>query len=64
MLFPISLRSDLQAILLRLERNALQQRQEALVGGGLVSEADRAEYRNLASRLREIELAQRNPSGL
>ncbi len=59
-----ALRSDLQAILLRLERNALQQRQEALVGGGLVSEADRAEYRNLASRLREIELAQRNPSRL
>jgi DNA primase len=56
------LKRDLRAILLRLERTALQRRQGALVEGGLVSDADRAEYRNLALRLREIELAQREPS--
>lgn len=52
-------RQDLLAILVRMERAALQKRQDELVAGGLVSDADRAEYRSLALRLREIDQAQR-----
>ncbi|MEW6560748.1 MAG: DNA primase [Pseudomonadota bacterium] len=52
-------RQDLQAILLRLERSALLRRQDELVVHGLVADADRAEYRSLAIRLKEIDHAQR-----
>jgi len=56
---PEVARHDLLALLLRLERHSVLRRQDALVAAGLVSDADRAEYRSLAARLREIDLAQR-----
>lgn len=56
-------KQDLFAILVRLERTALLRRQDALVAGGLVADADRAEYRSLALRLREIDQAQRQVDG-
>jgi DNA primase len=52
-------KQDLFAMLLRLERTGLLRRQDALVAGGLVTDTDRAEYRNLALRLKEIDQAQR-----
>ncbi|MGC8702330.1 MAG: DNA primase [Thiomonas sp.] len=54
-------RHDLFAMLLRLERTGLLRRQDALVAGGLVDEADRAEYRGLTLRLKEIDQALRAP---
>jgi len=54
-------RHDLFAMLLRLERTGLLRRQDALVAGGLVEEADRAEYRGLMLRLKEIDQALRSP---
>jgi DNA primase len=50
-----SARQDLHAMLLRLERSALLQRQDALVAAGLIEDADRAEYRSLLLRLKEID---------
>lgn len=52
-------KQDLLAILSRLERAALKRRQDELVAGGLVADADRTEYRSLALRLKEIDQAQR-----
>jgi len=51
-------KQDLLAILSRLERAALKRRQDELVAGGLVADADRTEYRSLALRLKEIDQAQ------
>ena len=52
---PETVEAELLAILQRLERADLMRRQDVLVQAGLVSEADRAEYRSLAARLRELE---------
>ncbi len=58
-----TVRQDLFALLLRLERTALLRRQDALVAGGLVDAADRAEYRSLALRLKEIDQARNGLDG-
>jgi DNA primase len=54
-------RQDLFALLLRMERAAVLRRQDALVAGGLADEADRAEYRGLVLRLKEIDQELRTP---
>lgn len=53
-------RIEFDALLRRLERADILRRQQALVQTGLVSEADRAEYRSLAERLRELDAAARS----